>query len=137
MLEIARRKRDGVGLRDRDLRLVEADVASPEFDLGERFDWVCVFFNTFLAFTTLRQQDAVLQAVRRHLKPRGRFWVDVFNPDLILLARGTASDLEPGVFYVPRFDRTVMKTTDVRRGEGLQVQRVMSNDAWYEARGTR
>src|SRR5688500_17894646 len=31
MLEIARRKRDGVGLRDRDLRLVEADVAAPEF----------------------------------------------------------------------------------------------------------
>src|SRR3954464_5269003 len=45
MLEIGRRKRDAVGLSDRELRLVEADCLN--LDLRKRFDWVCVFFNTF------------------------------------------------------------------------------------------
>src|SRR5688500_18751843 len=55
MLDIARRKRDAVGLKDRQLRLVEGDVL--ELDLRERFDWVCILFNTFLAFPTLDEQD--------------------------------------------------------------------------------
>src|SRR3984957_8489978 len=55
MLEIGRRKRDAVGLTEKHLRLIHGDAMS--FDLGEKFDWVCVFFNTFLVFTTLEQQD--------------------------------------------------------------------------------
>src|SRR5580704_11045061 len=72
MLALARRKRDAVGLGERQLELIHADVAG--LDLGRRFDCVCVFFNTFLAFVTLEEQDAVLQVVRRHLRPRGWLW---------------------------------------------------------------
>src|SRR5829696_7254824 len=72
MLAIARRKRDAVGLRDRELSLVQADIL--ELDLDEKFDAVTIFFNTFLSFTTLEQQDQLLQVVRRHLKPRGGFF---------------------------------------------------------------
>src|SRR5690242_1607070 len=39
MLDIARRKRDGVGLTDRRLQLVEADILT--LNLRRRFDWVC------------------------------------------------------------------------------------------------
>src|SRR5438874_3960792 len=56
MLEIARRKRDAVGLGERELSLTEADILN--LDLGERFDWVCVFFNTFLGFTDTARQNA-------------------------------------------------------------------------------
>jgi SAM-dependent methyltransferase len=132
VLEIARRKRDAVGLGERELSLAEGDVLN--LDLGRRFDWVCVFFNTFLAFTDLPRQDAFLQTVRRHLKPRGRLWLDVFNPDLGLLARPAATDLAPYAFHVPELDRTVAMVTDVRQLPG-QVQRITFRYTWFDAQG--
>jgi SAM-dependent methyltransferase len=132
MLAIARRKRDVVGLGEQDLSLIEADVL--KLDLGERFDWVCVFFNTFLAFTDTAVQNTALQVIRRHLKPGGRLWLDVFNPDLVLLARALQTDLEPCAFHVPEFDRTVFMATDVRRMLD-QVQRVTFRYTWFDAKG--
>ena len=96
MLEIAARKRDGAGLKERQLSFVRADLR--ELDLGRTFDWVVLLFNTFLAFTTLPQQDAVLQGVRRHLKRRGRFWLDIFQPNLALLAQDRSDNLDPCAF---------------------------------------
>src|SRR5579884_3374762 len=92
MLEIGRRKRDAVGLSDRELRLVEAEML--DFRLRERFDWICIFFNTFLAFTTLEEQDQVLGNIARHLKPSGRLWIDVFNPDFGILSRPHRKEME-------------------------------------------
>jgi SAM-dependent methyltransferase len=135
MLAIAARKRDAVGLSDRDLSLVHADAL--DLDLGKRFDWVCVFFNTFLAFPTLDEQDRLMRVILRHLKPAGRFWVDLFQPDYSLLARDVSTGLEPFVFYVPPQDRTVFKTTDVRRSPHRQVQRVTFNYAWFESSGVQ
>src|SRR5947209_3357249 len=86
LLAIARRKAAAAGLAERDLSLIEGDVRT--LDLGRRFDWVAIFFNTFLAFPTLAEQDQVLQVAARHLTREGRLWIDVFNPDLNLLAAG-------------------------------------------------
>jgi ubiquinone/menaquinone biosynthesis C-methylase UbiE len=133
MLEIARRKRDGVGLGDKQLALIKSDVIS--LDLERKFDWVCVFFNTFLAFTTLAQQDAVLQRALAHLKPRGRFWLDIFQPDMRLLCEPRRDDLDPSVFFVPRFDRTVLKTTDIRRASSPQLQHVSFHYTWFGPHG--
>jgi SAM-dependent methyltransferase len=135
MLDIARRKRDAVGLRERDLSLVQADLLDQKFDLRRRFDWVCVFFNTFLAFTTLAQQDRVLQNARKHLKSRGRLWLDLFHPDLTRLARDREEGLEPVAFHVPRYDRTVLKTTDVRRDPARQLMTVTFNYTWFDPEG--
>jgi len=133
MLAIAARKRDAVGLTGRQLRLVHGDAL--DLDLGERFDWVCIFFNTFLAFPTLEEQDRLMETIVRHLKPAGRFWVDLFHPDYQLLASDESVGLEPFVFYVPPLARTVFKTTDVRRSPHLQVQRVTFNYAWFDPDG--
>ncbi len=133
MLDIARRKRDAVGLGDRDLKLTIGDVAA--LDLRRKFDWVTVFFNTFLGFTTLPQQDAVLQAVRRHLKPRGRFWLDIFQPNLALLASDASRGIDPAVFYVPHLNRTVFMSVDVTRDPSKQLQRVTFNYRWFDPRG--
>src|SRR5688500_7388801 len=65
MLAIARRKRDATGLRERDLSLVQGDIL--KLDLKRRFDCVCVFFNTFLGFATLDEQDRALVTILRHL----------------------------------------------------------------------
>src|SRR5882724_2359248 len=64
MLAIAKRKRDAVGLTDKQLKVLRQDVL--RLDVGERFDWICIFFNTLVNFTTLEQQDRLLQGVRKH-----------------------------------------------------------------------
>ncbi|WP_428938775.1 class I SAM-dependent methyltransferase [Fontivita pretiosa] len=134
MLQIARRKRDGVGLTDRQLQLINADIT--RLSLRRRFDWICILFNTFLNFTTLKQQDRLLQVVRRHLKPRtGRFWLDIFQPNLELLAQPSSEHLAPTVFYVASLDRTVFRETQVRRDPARQVQHVTHHYRWFDAHG--
>lgn len=133
MLQLAERKRQMVGLAERDLRLLHGDVL--KLDLGERFDWVCILFNTFLNFTTMAEQDRVLQAAQAHLKRGGRLWIDIFNPDLGLLAEEQSTDLDPMMFYVPSLDRTVSRTVDVERDTAVQLQRVTFNYRWFETGG--
>lgn len=133
MLAIARRKRDAVGLSPKQLELVHGDML--KLELGRTFDWVAVFFNTFLVLTTLEQQDRALQTVRRHLKGRGRFWLDIFQPNLELLSRDRSAGLDPMAFYVPELDRTVSKVTSVKRDVAKQIQRVAFDYTWFDARG--
>jgi ubiquinone/menaquinone biosynthesis C-methylase UbiE len=134
MLEIAHRKRDAVGLGDRELTLVHNDVL--KLDLKERFDVIAIFFNTFLGFTTLEQQDRLLQVVRRHLKPRGGiFWLDVFQPNLALLADDVSKGIDATIFHVPSLNRTVFVNVDVRRDPAKQLQRVTFNYRWHDVHG--
>jgi SAM-dependent methyltransferase len=130
LLAIAQRKRDAAGLAEPRLRLLHRDVRT--LRLRQRFDWVCILFNTFLAFPTLPDQDRVLQVVRRHLAPSGRFWIDIFHPDMELLSRPANRGLEPHVFYVPQHNRTVYQTTDIRRDAARQYQEVTFNYAWFD-----
>ena len=133
MLAIARKKRDAVGLSEHDLKLVRGDVL--KLNLGRRFDWVCIFFNTFLGFTKLQQQDQVLQNIRRHLKPRGRFWLDIFQPDHSMLAEPRSLGIESSGFYVPATGRTVHRSVDVRRDMSRQWMQVTFNYRWFDDRG--
>ena len=135
LLAIAERKRDAVGLSPRDLELREADVRRLKLD--RKFDWVCIFFNTLLAFPTLQELDQVLRAIRGHLKPRGRLWVDIFQPDMALLSGTQTKGLDPRIFYVPELDRTVYQTTEIRRNVAQQRQQVIFLYAWFDSRGTR
>jgi SAM-dependent methyltransferase len=133
LIEIAQRKCETAGLSKSDLQLRMGDIR--ELNLRQRFDWVCIFFNTFLAFPSLKEQDQVLQRVRRHLNPKGRFWLDIFHPDMDLLARPENRGLEPAVFYVPRLRRTVFLTTDIRRDGAHQYQEVTFNYSWFDEFG--
>jgi SAM-dependent methyltransferase len=133
MLAIARRKRDGVGLTDRRLKLIRQDAL--KLNLGQRFDWIFILFNTLLAFTTIEELDTLLQNVRRHLKPRGRFWLDIFNPDHAMLAREQERGIDRDAFFVPEFERTVYRQTDITRDMAKQVMRVTSRYTWFDAFG--
>ena len=133
MLAIARRKRDAVGLTGDDLELERQDLL--KLNLPSRFDRACIFFNTFLAFTTLAEQDRLLRHVAAHLRRRGRLWSDIFNPDLALLAHYRRQDTEPVQFFVPEFDRSVMKTASLRRGKTPQLQHVTFNYRWHDITG--
>jgi len=132
MLAVASRKRDAVGLSERQCQFVHQNAV--KLNLRRKFDWACIFFNTFLGFVTLNEQDALLRGVHRHLHPRGRLWIDIFNPNMALLSPQEAHGLDPIAFYVPSLDRTVMRTTDVfRQDPTLQIQRITFRYRWFDA----
>lgn len=133
MLDIAIRKRGHVGLKERELRLEKHNCL--KLDLGERFDSICILFNTFLAFVTLEEQDAVLTVVRKHLKRTGRFWMDIFQPYLPLLARPESKNVDAHQFYVHSLERTVMQQTDVRRNPAAQRQTVTFRYQSFDSTG--
>jgi len=133
MLAIARRKRDAVGLGDRELALSEQNALA--IKLRRRFDWACIFFNTFLGFATLDQQDRVLRGIHRHLRPRGRLWLDVFFPDIERLARPHSKHLEPSLFRVEALDRSVYRETEIRPNRATQIQSVTFHYRWFDSRG--
>lgn len=134
MLEVARHKRDAVGIPERALRLLRVDAKTVR--LPERFDWVAIFFNSLLGFATLDQLDAVLSNARRHLRPRtGRFFFDLFHPDHERLAREHERDVEPDAFYAPTLGRTVYRTTEVRRDVARSLMRVTFHYRWHDDAG--
>jgi SAM-dependent methyltransferase len=135
LLAIAKHKRDSVGILERDLTLLHGDVR--ELELGRRFEWICIFFNTLLAFPTLAEQDKLLTNVREHLKPKGRFWLDIFQPDLRLLVGEAKRGIDARSFFVPQHGRTVFQTTDIRRDLVRQVQQVTFNYQWFDEFGRR
>ena len=133
MLRLATQKRNAVGLNEKQLRLIKQDILN--LNLKQKFDWIILLFNTFLIFTTLEDQDRALQKIRRHLKPTGRFWLDIFQPNLALIAQDESTNLQPKTFYVPSLDRTVFRSTDVRRDPASQIQRVTFNYTWFDRNG--
>jgi SAM-dependent methyltransferase len=134
LLAIAKRKRDAAGLHNQ-LELRRGDARA--LRLGRTFDWICIFFNTLLAFPTLAEQDRLLGVVRRHLKPRGRFWIDIFQPDLGLLTGDRRTGIDARTFFVPGMNRTIFQTTDIRRDLAKQVQQVTFNYTWFDEFGRR
>lgn len=133
MLDIAKRKREMVGMDQRSLPLIQADIL--KLNLRKRFDWVCLLFNTMLNFTELEQLDQLLQTVVRHLKPKGRLWVDVLNPDPHLLAQPELTELDPVLFVAPALGRTVMRTVDIKRDKQQGVQIVTHRYTWFDEQG--
>ncbi len=113
LLAIAKRKRDGSGISPDRLQLVRADVLKLKLD--ETFDFAFLIFNTLLNFTTLADQDRLLSRVHAQLKPGGRFWVDIFYPDLTILAAAHHAHFDSATFYVHALDRSVHRTTEIRQ----------------------
>lgn len=134
LLAIAKRKRDQSGISPGQLQLIRQDVRKLQLDAS--FDWAFLIFNTFLNFTTLADQDRVLSRVAAHLKPGGRFWVDIFYPDLSLLAESHHAHYDSATFFVHELDRSVHRTTEIRRSETRpQVQELTFHYSWADARG--
>lgn len=136
MLAIAKDRRRQAGLDDSQLSLVRADATSGRWParIGRRgFDVCCCFFNTFLAFAAPRGQESCLMSARSVLKGRGRLWIDIFNPNLELIAGsiGGADELEPTLFTVPD-GRSVMRLTKLKASTVRQVTQVTFEYQWFE-----
>ncbi len=133
MIEIARRKAQFVGLTEKEISFIKADALS--LRLNRRFDWAGIFFNTFLAFATLEQQDKCLRSVARHLKRNGRLFLDILHPNVVLLAQEKSVGLDPHLFFAPSLGTSVLKTIDVVRDPAKQLEKVTFRYRWHDANG--
>lgn len=84
MLAVAERRARDAGVLNR-LTLVQGDMR--DFAAPELAALVAIPFRTFLHKLTVEDQLATLDACRRALRPGGILALNVFNPDVLLMAR--------------------------------------------------
>lgn len=92
MLSEARRKSSQAGIV---VEWIKADIR--DFKLGKRFPLIIFPFNTICHLFDLEDLEACLSCVEGHLRPNGRFIIDVFNPRLDILLRN------PEERYIPPY----------------------------------
>ena len=94
------------------ITLHEADMR--DFDLDKQFPLIICPYRAFLHNLTVEDQLATLGCIRRHLRPDGRFVMNVFDPKLELIAphlhEENASDYE---LFRSYFDSTTGNQIDV------------------------
>ena len=96
MLERAKRKAVDDGLS---VRYELGDMR--RFDLGAGYGFVFIARNSFQHLLTLGDAEACLTSVRAHLARKGRFLIEVFNPDIMILARDPDERFPAGEFTDP------------------------------------
>ena len=64
-------------------KLVQGNMA--DFDLREKYELITIPFRPFQHLATVEEQLASLGCIRKHLKPQGKFVLDIFDPDLEIL----------------------------------------------------
>jgi SAM-dependent methyltransferase len=112
MLVEAARKSQAAGV---DVKWVRGDARS--FDLGRQFKLILLPSNSICHLLTRQDLEMCLATVARHLRPEGRFALNVFVPSLPLLIRSPDEEQEFGGYMDP--------------DSGEQV--VMTHRSWYDA----
>lgn len=118
MLQLARQKLDNAApeVRER-VTLVQGDMRS--FDFGRTFNFIYLPFNTFGILTTIDNQLALLETVRKHLAPGSCFAFSVFVPDPERLSNTNAYRwlLENDNSFPDgtRVQRDIARSVDIRR----------------------
>ncbi len=136
MLLLAEQRRAAAGLSNERLMLLEEDISDDWTQAAggvEVADVVCCFFNTFLVLSDAEDQESCLRAARAALRPGGVLWLDVFNPDIMLIASAIEGEdeLEPSLFLTPD-GRSVMWMTSLYADVARQVQHVTFIYKWFE-----
>lgn len=75
------------------IRLLEGDMR--DFSLDERFGLIMIPFRSFLLLTTVEDQKQALHNIHRHLRPDGRLALNIFVPDLGIIASHSSPLGEP------------------------------------------
>jgi len=114
MLAVARCKSTGLT----NPTWVEGDMA--DFALDRRFGLAIIPFRSFLHLLTVQEQQSCLRRVREHLVGGGRLALNIFNPDVAILAarlnrKHGGREAEPGGTEVTRRYSTAVQTLEGQR----------------------
>ncbi len=85
MLHLAQERLQGASGIQGSVEFVHDNVL--DLNLGRKFDFAVIPYNSFLLFLSIADQRMVLDRVYHHLRPGGRLALDVFTPDLWRLTR--------------------------------------------------
>jgi len=121
MLERAERRARRANV---EVRWVEGDMRAFSFD--EAFGLIFIGFNSFLMLTP-DDRWACLARVREHLGPRGRFAVDVFQPDPELIVGKDGGVIDEWERVDPETGRAVRKFSSSRANVDGVTYRM-----WYD-----
>lgn len=88
------------------------------FDLERKFATIFIAGNSFQHLLTSEDVSACFASVKGHLKPGGRFIVEVFNPSLMLLAR------EPGKRFMVGECGEYVLSEDVKYDLATQINQI-------------
>jgi hypothetical protein len=91
------------------IRLVEGDMR--QFEIQKSFKLVTLPFRPFQHLTTVEDQLACLDCIRRHLETGGKIILDIFNPSLKSLANQPTGEemAEEPEFSMPDGRRVVRR----------------------------
>jgi ubiquinone/menaquinone biosynthesis C-methylase UbiE len=118
--EMLNATREKAETRNVETNLHSADMR--DFNLSQNFNLIFIAENGLQHLKTTAEVNSCFNSVRRHLKPNGRFIVEVFNPSIELLNR------DPNQRYFIGEYRTkegwIMLTTNVRYDLATQINHI-------------
>ncbi len=115
--KLLKRAKEKIDKEDLDIKWIKGDMR--DFSLNKKFKMIFIPFNSIHHILTLDDMEKVLENVREHLKPDGRFIVEFFNPDLNILNRDPAEEHEVTEYEGPKGEVKVTESTDYERAKQL------------------
>ena len=103
--------------RSVETNLFNADMR--DFELNQKFNLIFIAENSLQHLKTFEEVSACFASVKRHLKPNGRFIVEVFNPSLELLNRDPNKRYFVGEYRTE--DGWIVLETSVRYDAATQI----------------
>lgn len=119
MLAEARRKSSREGTV---VEWIQADIRN--FELRKKFSLVIFPFTTICHLLDLEDLEACFSCTRRHLRPSGRFIIDVFNPRLDILLRNPEGRYSHSKYPDPDSRGTITVTENNVYDTSSQINRI-------------
>lgn len=110
---------------------IEADCRN--FNLKEKFNFIFLPFNSIAHLHDLESIEACFSCVRKHLAPKGRFVIDVFNPSLSMLTREPSKRYPVAEYPDPDGKGTVVITENNIYDAATQINSIK----WYYKIGSQ
>ena len=118
MLECAKKKASQAGLK---INFIEADIRT--LTLQEKFDLIFLPFNSIHHLYKNEDLFEVLKVVRNHLKEKGLFLLDCFNPNIRYIAENEKGQLVIAE-YTTNDGRKVLVKQSMHYENAAQINRI-------------
>lgn len=105
-----------------DVEWIHADYR--DFSLGKQFGLIIFPFNSMNLLYNLEEIESCFSCIQRHLKPKGRFIIDIFNPRLDILLRDSTKRYPHATYPNPNGKGVVEVTENSTYDDAVQINRI-------------